>query len=107
MADWTKAARGKPGACHYGCGKPAGLSEPGKPWKAHKVCAEGDVGAARSVPLGTWVENHDQPGESRHGCGVPGDPVLRGRVCGSVGGLLTCQLCPRSPSYWLRSDAST
>jgi hypothetical protein len=100
MADWSEAVSGKPGPCHYGCGKLADLTEPGRPWKAHKVCADGDVGAAGSVPLGTWVENDAHAEGGTYGCGTSVDAVLRGRVCAGNGGQLTCQLCPQSPTYW-------
>lgn len=80
------------------------MTEPGKPWKAHKVCAEGDVGGAGSKPLGTFVEDHEHAEDGPYGCGTSADPVVMGRVCGAAGEVLACQLCPRSPSYW-RSSA--
>lgn len=100
VSPWERAKTGKPERCHYGCGKLATLTEPGKPWKAHKVCAEGDaVGEA----IGSWdgIE-HKVIEDGPLGCGDAGAPIVRGRRCGGAGDVLTCQLCPESPSYWRR-----
>lgn len=95
---WVKARAGKPEKCHYGCGKFATLTEPGTPWKAHKVCAEGGGGG---VPLGSWdgVE-HKVTEDAPYGCGDVSSPTVQGRQCASAGTALTCQLCRNSPAYW-------
>jgi hypothetical protein len=101
---WVKAKTGKPERCHYGCGKFATLTEPGKPWKAHKVCAEGTPSQG---PLGSWDGEDrkvvDDPGPI--GCGPKDGPRFRGRACAGLGTLSMCMLCPRSPTYW-RRDAT-
>jgi hypothetical protein len=104
MSDWSKAKTGKAEACHYRCGFPAPLTEPGRPWKAHKVCADkhetGEDQTSRVVP---WDGNDDRkPVEDRAlGCGVPtADPSVK--VCAGTGTQLSCQLCPASPNYWDR-----
>lgn len=97
---WTKAKEGKPEACHYRCGQPATLTEPGRPWKAHKVCAEGQAGGR---PLGSWDETEVGPGKLEPralGCGASSPGQTSGRACGGKGTELACQLCPDSPTYW-------
>jgi hypothetical protein len=97
---WVKARTGKPELCVYGCGKYATLAEPGTGRKAHKVCAEGDVGARASNSLGAWDgEDHKLAADVPLGCGSEGDEMIRGRVCGRNGGQLSCKLCPHSPTY--------
>lgn len=98
---WTKATAGKPGPCHYGCGWPASMTEPGTAWKAHKACAMG--WRDDPVPTITWDgEDHKITPDGPLGCGGDQDPIVSSRRCGSNGGALTCQLCPNSPTYWNR-----
>lgn len=93
---WGEAKERSQRPCHY-CGKPAAMTEPGKPWKAHKVCAEDDD----SEPLGAWDETEASHAEPRAiGCGVSADGQVSGRACGGKGTELSCGLCPKSPTYW-------
>jgi hypothetical protein len=95
---------GKPERCHYGCGMFATMTEPGKPWKAHKVCAEGDAGGE---PLGAWDgEEHKVVSDGPIGCGGDDSPQVRGMQCAGAGSVLACVLCPQSPNYWRRAPIS-
>jgi hypothetical protein len=101
---WTETLRGKwqegmergQQLCHYGCGRPAVMTEPGRPWKAHKVCAQGNPSTG---PLDEWDgEEHKLATGGSFGCGDPSptDAIS----CGRLGTKLSCQLCPNSPTYW-------
>lgn len=106
MKDWTKAKSGAPSACHYRCGALAPLTEPGTPWKAHKVCADkretGEDQTSRVVP---WDgdDSHPKVDDVALGCGDVSTKAS-GRVCAGTGTQLSCRLCPRSPNYWRRED---
>lgn len=96
---WVRAKSGAPGPCHYGCGMQATLTEPGKPWKAHKVCAQREE-------MGTYAgyswdgEDHKPTPDRPYGCGGDSAPIVSGRRCAGAGTILACQLCPHSPTYW-------
>lgn len=99
---WTKAQQIKAQPCHYGCGKAATLREPGRPWAAHKVCAEeGLEAAAAGKPLGNWDgEEHKLTEDRPLGCGPYPAGAISGRFCAMLGTQPACQLCPASPSYF-------
>lgn len=86
--------------CHYGCGFPATMSEPGKPWKAHKVCADRAAGVPE--PQVTPIDVDESSGARSEprpiGCAQRPDPG--GSWCAGTGSRLSCQICPRSPTYW-------
>lgn len=103
VSPWVKAVSGKPGPCHYGCGQPAAMTEPGKPWKAHKVCAEGNPSTG---PLGNY-DGGDRESKLEAkplGCGEPAKGQTSGRVCAGLGTTPSCQLCPSAPNYWRLTD---
>lgn len=94
---WTRAMERSQEPCHYGCGKPAAMREPGRPWKAHKVCAEDTQSTG---PLGSWNgEEHKVAADGPIGCGTA-PAGATGRWCAGHGDRPSCVLCPRSPSYW-------
>jgi hypothetical protein len=96
---WRPAYDVEAEPCHYGCGKPATLVEPGRRWKAHKTCAQQNPSEG---PLGTWKdEPHPSAGDSpvTVGCGTA-PRGASGRWCGGRGDRPSCMLCPQSPSYW-------
>lgn len=102
MSDWSKAVSEKPAACHYRCGMLALLTEPGKPWKAHKVCADKhQTGIDQTSTVTPWDGNDSHPkiDDVALGCG---DVTIKpsGRVCAGTGTQLSCRLCPDSPNYW-------
>lgn len=94
---WKPAYDTQAGPCHY-CRKPAAMNEPGKPWKAHKVCA---LGNPSTGALNEWdgQENHSA-GPGKLGCGTPVAGQEAHRWCAGTGTALSCVLCPRSPTYW-------
>lgn len=109
MKDWAKAVIGKPAACHYRCGMLATMTEPGTPWKAHKVCAERqETGVDQTSEVTPW--DGDEAGSKAEpralGCG---DVTSKksGRVCAGTGTQLSCRLCPHSPTYWNREGRAT
>jgi hypothetical protein len=93
---WSDRIERQQGPCRY-CGKPAAMNEPGKPWKAHKVCA---LGQEPGEPLGRWVEQTGKAEARAIGCGTPAPGQISGRACAGEGTELSCQLCPDSPTYW-------
>lgn len=108
MKDWTKAVSGTPAACHYRCGMLAPMTEPGKPWKAHKVCAEQhETGIDQTSTVTPWNgdDSHPKVDDVALGCG---DVTTKtsGRVCTGAGTQLSCQLCPHSPTYWNREETT-
>lgn len=92
---WTQRTERAQGPCHY-CGQPAAMTEPGRSWKAHKVCAQDNRSAG---PLGDWDgEEHKPATGGSFGCG---DPSATDAIsCGGLGTKLSCRLCPSSPTYW-------
>jgi hypothetical protein len=96
---WTsKTERGQE-PCHY-CRRPAAMREPGRPWKAHKVCAMNTPSAG---PLGEWDgEEHKPATGGSFGCGTPS--ASNAISCGQTGAKASCQLCPRSPTYWRKAS---
>jgi hypothetical protein len=95
-----KAAR----PCHYGCGHLAPMTEPGRTWKAHKVCAQIAAGIEQAVivPLSEDPEGDRKPlpADGVMGCGTPAPGQTDGMACGGIGGKPSCQLCPSSPTFW-------
>lgn len=100
---WAGVPVGAPGPCHYGCGKQATMSEPGKPWKAHKVCS-GALTNTDAPVIGWDGEDRESKAEPKPlGCGTPTEGQTSGRVCAGTGATPSCRLCPRSPNYWRNS----
>jgi len=96
---WTEAKERSQQPCRY-CSRPASMTEPGRPWKAHKACAERQMGGQ---PLGSWDETEVGPGKLEPralGCGTPEPGRRSGRVCAGKGTEPSCRLCPLSPDYW-------
>lgn len=92
---WTARMEKSQRPCHY-CGRPAAMTEPDKPWKAHKACA---LDAPSTGPLGNWDgDDHRAVADGSPGCGEP--LASHARSCAGTGAKLSCQLCPSSPTYW-------
>jgi len=95
---WREAFELAAEPCNYGCGKLATMPEPGKPGKAHKVCAEGTAGDL--TPVTGWDEDRESKAVPRAvGCGTSTEQTS-GRVCAGTGASPSCKLCPNSPTYW-------
>lgn len=108
---WRDSLLREAAPCHYGCGKPAVMTEPGARHKAHKACAlraqaiaegRGPAPDVRPEDIIGWDgEDRDSKVTPRPlGCGVPEPGQTSGRACAGTGTELSCQLCPRSPTYW-------
>lgn len=92
---WTTAKESAQRPCHY-CGTPAPMTEPGRRWKAHKTCAQGNPSTG---PLGNWDgEEHKPATTGSFGCGDPS--AIDAISCAGQGTKVSCQLCPNSPTYW-------
>jgi hypothetical protein len=47
-----------------------------------------------------------QPGDFVGGCGQPAVGQTSGKSCAGVGTELSCQLCPESPNYWMKTHSA-